>query len=367
MIMKRFVPNRPRRSVLVLAFSAFLAIIFPSQGEELPQADPRPLPGTFWLLSSRIHSRQSPPLPFDPYAGALPVYELNGLPRQYIVADSPEAFEQLLAARALLPTSDLAQTGNAAGSSMLFTNPPEELLFDTMSSGPTGVLPSWRDVRTSPAPVGMALGIVVSTNCPFELTRIEAEVLLENPENLPDTEFEVGFFRNTNELAIGMYADPDYIASDVNATLSKTLTDLGNGRWLLSLELPTYGWGTNRVLTIRTVPNSTGSMTKLSLISSSSTVPGATAYASDNTTTNMTQVALPKMRVWRRMISARRAPSFEWSSETAESVLGWLPGHQIGISTNLASPFDWRVDNNWGAIVDTSEGMGFFIARPDPN
>jgi len=249
---------------------------------------------------------------------------------------------------------------------MLYTNAPEEVLFDTTGSSSNSVLASWRDVRTSPAPDGMALGILIATNCPFKLTRITAEVILENPEALADTEFEVGFFRNTNKFSIGMYEDPEYIASDVNGTLSKTLTDLGNGHWLLNVDLPEYGWGTNRVLTIRTVPNSDGTMTKLNFIGCSDAIPGVIAYASDNTATNMVQVPTPKMQVWRRMIAPNRSPSFDWSRETAEATVGWLPGYQLGSSTNLTVPFDWQTDPLWSTIVDTSQGMGFFYTRPDP-
>lgn len=212
----------------------------------------------------------------------------------------------------------------------------------------------------------MALGIFISTNYPFELTRIEAEATFENPEALPDTEFEVGFFRGTNQFQYGMYLDPEYTVSDVAGTLSKTLTDLGGGRWLLSMELPTYAWGTNRVLTIRTVPNSNGEMAKMSLIASSETVPGITAYASDNTATNMAQVALPKMRVWRRELSAVRSVAYETFMPDFE--ITTLPGYQLGRSTNLAMPFEWRTDDLriWKSIVDTREGMGFFLMRPDP-
>lgn len=248
----------------------------------------------------------------------------------------------------------------------LFTNGPETVLFDTTGSISNGVLASWRDVRTSPVPDGMALGILIATNCPFELTRISAEVILDNPENLADTEFEVGFFRNTNDFASGLYQDPEYLVSDVDETVSKTLTYLGNGHWLLSLDLPEYGWGTNRILTIRTVPNSDGPMTKLSFIGCSDTIPGVTAYASDNTTTNMVQVPTPKMQVWRRMIAPHRSPSFDWSLETAEATVGWLPGYQLGSSTNLAFPFDWQSDPIWTTIVDISQGMGFFYTQPDP-
>jgi len=212
----------------------------------------------------------------------------------------------------------------------------------------------------------MALGILIQTNCPFELTKIEAEVLFENSESLSDTEFEVGFFRGTNQFQYGMFVDPEYVMSDVQGTLSKTLTDLGGGRWLLSVDLSSYGWGTNRIVTIRTVPNSDGTMAKMSLIACADSIPGITAYSSDNTTTNMVQAALPKMRVWRRMVSTTRSVSYETLFTDLE--LTMLPGYQLGSSTNLLSPWTWTTDefHNWSATVDTREGTGFFLMRPDP-
>jgi hypothetical protein len=45
-----------------------------------------------------------------------------------------------------------------------------------------------------------------------------------------------------------------------------------------------------------------------------------------------------------------------------------LPGYQLGSSTNLLDPWSWETDelHNWNALIDTREGMGFFVMRPDP-
>ena len=211
----------------------------------------------------------------------------------------------------------------------------------------------------------MALGILIATNFPFEITRIEAEVVFENPASLADTEFEVVFFRGTNQFQYAMYVEPEFIASDVIGSISKTMTNLGDGHWLLSLELPTYAWGTNRVLTIRTVPNSDGAMAKMKLIASSDTVPGVTAYSSDHSN-NVVQVPIPKMRVWRRALSDRRSVTYEPLYPDLELTL--LPGYQLGSSTNLLEPFTWETDEHhiWNTMVDTRDGDGFFIMRPDP-
>jgi len=280
----------------------------------------------------------------------------------------PAQMMQRLATTQPNAAPSVAPMANVSG---LITNSPASLLFDTLSSASNTVLPSWRDVRTSPAPTGMALGLLIATNCPFTITQISAIVVLDDPGSLTNTEFEVGFFRNTNDFALGMYEDPEYVAGDVFGDLSKTLTDLGDGTWLLNVQVPTYGWGTNRVLTIRTVPVSDGTMTHLSFVACGDAIPGVTAYASDNTTTNMVQVALPKMQVWRSMIAPMQSPYFApppFETVGMDIDVIYLPGYQLGISTNLNEPMDWETDplHVWTTTVDSSQGMQFFITRPDP-
>ena len=52
--------------------------------------------GTFFLLSAEGEGG-SPPYPFDPYAGVMPLYQLPGIPNSYLVADSVEDFQALQA------------------------------------------------------------------------------------------------------------------------------------------------------------------------------------------------------------------------------------------------------------------------------
>ena len=325
-------------------------------------------------------------MPLDVWPGA-PVYSLGN---NVFLVDNSEAVasggkglagggEGMVAmddSNPLVPPDDGGGDGGSGGSGatytpLLYTNAPEELLFDTTSSSSNGVLASWRDVRTSPAPTGMALGILIATNCPFTITQISAIVILDDPGSLVNTGFEVGFFRNTNDFALGMYEDPEYLSSDVFGGLSKTLTDLGDGTWLLNVQVPIYGWGTNRVLTIRTAPVNDGTMTHLSFVGCGDAIPGVTAYASDNTTTNMLQVALPKMQVWRSMIAPTQSPYFApppYETVGMDMDVIYLPGYQLGSSTNLNEPMDWETDplRVWSTTVDSSQGMQFFITRPDP-
>lgn len=361
---------------LLICFS--LKIATTSFAEEINQVAAPAKGGSFWLLSHNASGKQYPPYPFDPYQGRLPVYEMKGFPGKFFIADSLEdqlAMKSKRHNEAMLKQAEsefsgfsmASMQGEGAASMMtLFTNEAESLFIDTTGSISNGILPSWRDVRTSPAPDGMALGILIQTNYPFEITRVEAEVVFDGEEHLAVTEFEAGFFRNTNQFQFGMYIEPEFIASDVRGALSKSLSDLGNGRWLLSVEIPTYAWGTNRLLTIRTVPDSHGAMAKMSFVTSTVVIPGVTAYSSDNTTTNMTQVSLPKMKIWRRMLSSTRSVSYD--QYLTDLNLKWLPGYQIGTTTNLNEAWDWRTDElqNWRAIVDTRAGSQFFITRPDP-
>lgn len=64
---------------------------------DLPLVAPEAAPetGTFWLYSKSAGEAGWPPLPFDPYAGVLPIYILPG--GQYLVADTPTDFAELQA------------------------------------------------------------------------------------------------------------------------------------------------------------------------------------------------------------------------------------------------------------------------------
>jgi len=301
-----------------------------------------------------------PPPPQD-----APKPDVNALQaaRQSALARSSVSMQTMELADTLFESS--LESESPPGNQALMA--PETPLFDTTGAGGGAFLPSWRDTRTSPVPDGTALGIVIATNTPFEITRIDAEVVFDTPLVLTDTEIEVGFFRGTNELQFGMFLEPEFKASDVEETLTKTLTDLGNGHWTLSVQVPTYAWGAARVLTIRTVPNGEGAMSHMSLVASGATVPGVTAYSSDNTTSNMVQVALPKMAVWRRMLDTTREVNYRLAGTDFE--VNFVPGYEMGVTTNMPALFDWQADTLQAgqAVFDSRESMRFFLLRPDTN
>jgi hypothetical protein len=112
-------------------------------------------------------------------------------------------------------------------------------------------------------------------------------------------------------------------------------------------------------------------MTHLSFLGCGDAVPGVTAYTTDNTTTNLVQVELPKMQVWRSMIAPMQSPYFAPApNETVGMGMDviYLPGYQLGSSTNLNEPMDWETDITrvWSTTVDSSQGTQFFLTRPDP-
>lgn len=87
--------NPAKLVISTLMCSIVLASISQSLAQELKPVPKPPKFGTFWLLSSELDGRKSPPLPLDPYGGVLPVYEMEGFPGRYLVGDSPEDYQQL--------------------------------------------------------------------------------------------------------------------------------------------------------------------------------------------------------------------------------------------------------------------------------
>ncbi len=95
-------------------FGAVLGLALPSPSQELKQVAKPPQFGTFWLLSFELDNRPSPPYPFDPYGGTLPIYEMKGFPGQYVVADTPEDYQQLRNEKLALRRSSL-ESGDDGG------------------------------------------------------------------------------------------------------------------------------------------------------------------------------------------------------------------------------------------------------------
>lgn len=79
-----------------------LILFWRAQAQQLqPVFDP-PLIGTFYLLSGQESGLGSPPYPFDPYGGSLPVYQVEGFSNSYLVADSLEDYLALRAQKEML-------------------------------------------------------------------------------------------------------------------------------------------------------------------------------------------------------------------------------------------------------------------------
>lgn len=94
--------NNAMTRLTILALCSFVvgsAWRVPAQELDLVVAPP--LVGTYYLLSFELEGKRSPPYPFDPYEGTLPVYQLKGFPNSYLVADSPEDYLNLRRRKAM--------------------------------------------------------------------------------------------------------------------------------------------------------------------------------------------------------------------------------------------------------------------------
>ncbi len=96
--------NTPLNPLARLALLALCGLVVASAWRVPAQPDlvvAPPLVGTFYLLSFELDGQRSPPYPFDPYDGTLPVYQLKGFPNSYLVADSPEDYLNLRRRKAM--------------------------------------------------------------------------------------------------------------------------------------------------------------------------------------------------------------------------------------------------------------------------
>jgi len=86
---------RARGLTILLVFSLGLLSAWHVTAQDLQEVLDPPSLGTFYLMSLESDDRPSPPYPFDPYEGALPVYAVAGFNGVYLVADSPEDYQVL--------------------------------------------------------------------------------------------------------------------------------------------------------------------------------------------------------------------------------------------------------------------------------
>ena len=246
--------------------------------------------------------------------------------------------------------------------------PPEELLFDSISGATTNSWKSWRDARTNP-PAGGVAGVLISTNAPFELTRLEILVRLVGAEYLANTTVEAVVFRGTNQIAYGLLEEPTFECGavlDGFVTNVVTISPYSGDLWIASFALSPYGWGTNRVLSVRSSPYFDGEFAKLSVVSSSNTASGATTYTSDGLGSLSVQSGLPAMRVWRRMVRPEAPLPYEQFYTELEFKI--RPGYELGSATNLQGPWEWTSNiskiNRVSADTTTAHS-GYFKTRPD--
>lgn len=80
-----------KMAVTVLLFAAALHLLPAQQWQKVSNP---PAAGTFFLLSAESEGG-SAPYPFDPYGGVMPIFQINGLPNQFLIGDSVEDFQAL--------------------------------------------------------------------------------------------------------------------------------------------------------------------------------------------------------------------------------------------------------------------------------
>jgi hypothetical protein len=99
------------------------AVAWRVTAQELRQVANPPSFGTFYLLTQETSAIDSPPYPFDPYGGLLPVYQIAGFPNSYLVADSPEDYSVMQSAtRASLAMSSMGADGPQMSQRVFGTN-----------------------------------------------------------------------------------------------------------------------------------------------------------------------------------------------------------------------------------------------------
>lgn len=241
----------------------------------------------------------------------------------------------------------------------------EELVLDsTLSLGAT-TQPAWRDPRPDGMPLGGAYGVQLRTNVPFTISRAEFIVQFDSTNALAETTLEFCVFRGTN--GFGMYLEPEFIAQYTFDDPGIQLDPIAGDLWRLSfLTPPQYAFGSsNRVLSIRSMPWSEGDFAHLNLVSSTNApawVKGWTAGPTNEL--EVLSAPIPAMKLWRTPSTPQTSFAYERVGTDLQFTIP--PGNLLGISTNLNAPWEWRLPL-WDSdiFVDTTEGSGFFTARPD--
>lgn len=232
---------------------------------------------------------------------------------------------------------------------------------------------SYKDPRiaTGTFPEGSAPALSITNGFPFIIDQVEALVTFDDTNLFGGTSFEFCIWRR-DSFSGAMLGDPEFYQSYSSDEIS--ITPAAGGRYLLSVSPPPYVWGTNRVVSLRTSPNSDGPFTKMALASA-----GITNYPScgaqgllaeiDTTGTNpvvkVSPSAIPAFRIVTRTVDSLL---LGFTIENTQMVLRPpVAGTMLGASTNLGASFSFEpvpplFDSIW---TDMSSPSEFFTLRPD--
>jgi hypothetical protein len=281
-------------------------------------------------------------------------------------------------------------TGNGAG--FLTTNGPEYVLANTLPSSPdpTQSLPSWATIdpggltvdtngfivesgNTNGVPgdmtgmdAGFAVGVVVgSTNTVFTLTRGEFYVLLTNTSGeLANTRFEIKIMRNTGDFT-ELFAQEMALAEYQTNISGLTLTPISGVANLydMQVQFPANVIAAPRVVSIRTEPLDTQSpFAELQWLYGTGNVNSPTTYTTDNTFSNLAQVAgVPAMKLWAAPIAGAGLGTATCLTANQLNLFA-IPGTVIQSSSVPNSGFtDYVTPDEYGfADADMSQAPSWF-------
>ena len=104
--------NAMKNAVMMVAVMFCVLSWDCTQAQEMQIVTNAPETGTFFLLSAESEGG-SPPYPYDPYAGIMPIYQFPDLPNQFLVSDTAEDFQQLQSLQAQMRSLESGMTMNS--------------------------------------------------------------------------------------------------------------------------------------------------------------------------------------------------------------------------------------------------------------
>ena len=267
----------------------------------------------------------------------------------------------------------LGAVTNCDAQSNLITG-SETLFLDTISNTPSAqALPSWIlwDVGNGTGAgftQGTVCGAEIAIPAPLLVTKAEFLVLITNAADIGNTEFQVAVFRNTNEFTWSMEQEPLFYTELTASSPELSMQSLGGNQWVIGVtNMSPFVWGTNRVISLRTVPvDLTQPFCQLQWVIKSAGMPGVNGYTVGQDGIFTSQVGAPALRLWIKPIYEVRInlQQFDAFSLQLSFVLGVLLGQSLA---GPQGPWDWQsTDQSGCCFFDKFQSpQGFFKVLPD--